>query len=205
HFSFSFSKKDADVLNQLDKFKKAIKKLRSSGFETGVIHCANSHAFLKHPKTHFDAVRIGSAFLGRVEGAKSFGLKPVGYIESKVLDVNYLKKGENIGYGNTYKTKKDIKTAIVPVGYYNGFATEKSNDTFRLRDILRYILKDLFPKKRYAQINGEKYEIIGRVATLNIIVDITGSDVKPGDVVRLNANPILLDSGTEKIYRGMEL
>ena len=205
HFSFSFSKKDSDILNQLDRFKKAIKKLRNAGFDTGVVHAANSHAFLKYPKTHFDAVRIGSAFLGRVNGAKSFGLKPVGYIESHVCDINYLKKGENIGYGNTYKAKRDIKTAIVPVGYFHGFMTEKSKDTFRLRDILRYILGDLIPKKRYAEINGEKYEIIGRCATLNIIIDVTGSSVQPGDIVKLKANPLLLDSGVKKVYRGMDI
>jgi len=205
HFSFSFSNNSGDVLTQLDKFKKAVRRLNGSGFNTGVLHAANSHAFLKHPKTHLDAVRIGSAFLGRVEGAKSFGLKPVGYLESRVLDVNYLKKGENIGYGNTCKAKRNIKTAIVPVGYYHGFMTEKSKDTFRLRDILRYILGDLIPKKRFATINGEKHEIIGRCATLNIIVDVTGTDVKAGDVVTLNANPLLLDSGVNKVYRGKDI
>lgn len=205
HFSFSFSRQDTDVLNQLNKFKKTIKKLRNAGFDTGVVHAANSHAFLKYPKTHLDAVRIGSAFLGRVNGAKSFGLKPVGYLESKVVDINFLKKGENIGYGNTYKAKRDIKTAIVPVGYFHGFMTEKSKDAFRLRDILRYILSDLIPKKRYAEIGGEKYPIISRCATLNIIIDVTDSEVKAGDTVKLKANPILLDSGVNKIYRGMDI
>lgn len=204
HFSFSFSANESDTLNQFDKFKKTINALRSAGFNTGVVHCANSHAFLKYPQTHMDAVRIGSAFLGRVNDKESFGLKPVGYLESKVVDINFLKKGDNIGYGNTYKAKKDIKTAIVPVGYYHGFMTEKSHDTFRLRDILRYILNDIRSKKTYAEIDGKKYEIIGRIATLNIIIDITGSDIKAGDTVKLAANPILLDSGVKKIYKGNE-
>ena len=205
HYSFSFSANENDVKVQTDKFRAAVKKLNASGFETGMLHAANSHAFLKHPKTHFDAVRVGSAFLGRVSGAKSFGLKPVGYIESRVVDVNYLKKGENIGYGNTYKAKKDIKTAIIPVGYFHGYMAEKSNDTFRLRDIIRYILGDLNPKKQYVKIGNEKYKVIGRVATMNIIADITGSDVKPGDTVILPGNPIMIDSGIPKVYKGKDL
>ena len=205
HYSFSFSSNEADVKVQTDKFRGAVKKLNAKGFETGVLHAANSHAFLKYPKTHFDAVRIGSAFLGRVGEAKSFGLKPVGYLESKVCDVNYLKKGENIGYGNTYKAKKDIKTAIIPVGYFHGYMTEKSKDTFRLRDIVRYILGDLKPRMQYVKIGTEKYKVIGRVATMNIIADITGSDVKPGDSVRLLCNPIMVDSGIEKLYKGKDL
>ncbi len=205
HYSFSFSNDEKDVKVQTDRFKSAVKKLNASGFETGMLHAANSHAFLKYTKTHFDAVRVGSAFLGRVNGAKSFGLKPVGYVESKVVDVNYLKKGENIGYGNTYKAKKDIKTAIIPVGYFHGFMTEKAKDTFRLRDIIRYILGDIKPKKLFVKIGNEKYRVLGRVATMNIIADITGSDVKPGDSVILPVNPIMIDSGVTKVYKGKDL
>ncbi len=205
HFSFSFSKDEKDVSNQLAKFKTCIKKLRQAGFETGVVHAANSHAFLKYPKTHLDAVRVGSAFLGRVNGAKAYGLKPVGFLESKVSDINHLKKGENIGYGNTYKAKRDMKIAIVPVGFYNGYGTEKSRDTFRIRDILRYILSDIIPKKKHVKINGNAYKLVGRVATLNVIADVTGSDVKPGDKVVLSANPLLVDSGVEREFRGLDL
>lgn len=205
HYSFSFSKNEGDVKAQTDRFKDAIKKLNASGFETGMIHAANSHAFLKYPKTHFDGVRIGSAFLGRVNDAKSFGLKTVGYLESRVVDVNYIKKGENIGYGNTYKAKKDIKTAIIPVGYFHGYMTEKSRDTFRFRDILRYILNDIRPKKQYVKIEGQLCNVVGRVATMNIIADITGTHIKPGDSVILPGNPIMVDSGVNKVFKGKDL
>lgn len=205
HYSFSFSSDEKDVKIQTDRFKNTIKKLNASGFETGMLHAANSHAFLKYTKTHFDAVRVGSAFLGRVNGAKSFGLKPIGYFESRVTDVNYIKKGENIGYGNTYKAKKDLKTAIIPVGYFHGYMTEKSKDTFRIRDILRYILNVLGPKKLYVKIGGESYKIIGRVATMNVIADVTGSFVKPGDRVVLPGNPIMVDSGVNKVFKGKDL
>ena len=205
HYSFSFSKDEKDLKVQTDKFKAAVKKLNSCGFETGMLHAANSHAFLKYSRSHMDAVRIGSAFVGRVSEAGSFDLKPVGYFESKVVDVNTIKKGENIGYGNTYKAKRNIKTAIIPVGYYHGYMTEKSKDTFRLRDIIRYILGDLRPKKLYVKIGNEKFKIIGRVATMNVIADVTGSAVNPGDVALLPGNPIMVDSGIEKVYRGKDL
>ena len=32
-------------------------------------------------------VRVGSALLGRVEGSESFGLKKVGYLETKVVEI----------------------------------------------------------------------------------------------------------------------
>lgn len=204
HYSFAFSKDEKDVKCQSDKFRNAVKKLNASGFETGMLHAANSHAFLKYPKTHLDAVRIGSAFVGRVADAKSFGLKPVGYFESKVVDVNTIRKGENIGYGNTFKASRNMKTAIVPVGYFHGYMTEKGKDTFRLRDILRYILGDIRPKTYVVRIGNETFKVVGRIATMNIIVDITGSEVKPGDTVMLAGNPLMLDSGVTKVYKGKD-
>ncbi len=200
HFSFSFAKKPEFVEKQRKKFEKAVEFLNENGFETGVLHAANSSAFLKYKNTHFDMVRAGSALLGRIEGAASFGLKRVGYLKSKVIETNTLKKGENIGYANTFKVKRDTKTAIIPIGYADGFMVEKKNDAFRFSDILRYIYNDLKPKKYFVEINGKKAQILGRVGMFNIIADVTELDVKAGDTVKADANPILTDSAVERKY-----
>ena len=200
HFSFSFSKQKSDVDKPLSLFLDTVDKLRQGGFPTGILHAANSCAFLQYPNTHLDAVRIGSAFLGRIPIANRYDLKTVGYLESQIVEVNHLKKGANVGYGNTYRLKSDKKTAIVPVGYSDGFLVEKANDTFRLIDILRNLYHDLFPVRHYAEIGGKKAEIIGRTGMYNIICDITGLDAKPGDAVILKANPILLDHTVVREY-----
>ncbi len=201
HFSFSFSKNEKDVLTPLHNFLKTVDFLNKSGFDTGVLHISNSTAFLDYKETHLDCVRIGSAFLGRVLSKKTTGLKKIGYLESEIIDVNYLKKGENIGYGNTYKTKRDTKTAIIPTGYAHGFMTEKSKDTFRFRDKLRYIADSIRTKPCYVEINGKKSQILGRVGMFNIICDITDIDAKPGDKVIIQANPILINDTIIREYR----
>ena len=99
------------------------------------------------------------------------------------------------------KTKKDTKTAIIPVGYAHGFMTEKSNDTFRFRDKLRYILGDIKSRKYYAEINGKKAEILGRIGMFNIICDITDIDASPGDKVILQANPIFISDTITREYK----
>lgn len=48
-----------------------------------------------------------------------------------------------IGYSNSEIAKKDMKVAIVPVGYADGYNVEIGNDTFKFRDKLR-ILKHAF-------------------------------------------------------------
>ena len=201
HFSFSFASKNTYVSEQLKKFEKAVSYLNENGFKTGVLHIANSSAFMKYKETHLDMVRVGSAFLGRVDGADAFGLKRIGYLETRVVEINNLKKGSNIGYANTYKLKKDAKTAIIPIGYADGFLTDKKRDTFRFFDTLRYIKEALLPGKYYVKINGKPAKIIGRVGMFNIICDVTEMDVTPGDKVIANVNPILLDNLIKREYR----
>ena len=201
HFSFSFSKNRKDVLLPLANFRKTVDFLNTNGFNTGVLHICNSTAFLNYKETHLDCVRIGSAFLGRVLSANSKGLEKIGYLESEIIDVNYLRKGENIGYSNTFSTKRDTKTAIIPVGYAHGYMTEKTKDTFRFRDKLRYIADSVKSKSYFVEINGKYAPVLGRIGMFNIICDITDIDAKPGDKVKIQANPIMISDTIIREYR----
>ena len=151
---------------------------------------------MQFPETHLDAVRLGSALLGRLPVFNEYNLKKIAYLESEVLSVRRLSGDHNIGYGNTYKTRGVTDIAIIPVGYKDGFMTEKSQDTFRIRDVLRTMFNDLkaFNRKYYVEINGKNYRIVGRVGMYNTVVDVTGSQVKKGDKVKLNINPLLINS-----------
>lgn len=200
HFSFGFSENKDDVLTPLAHFNDTVRLLNEKGFNTGALHVSNTSSFLKYKETHLDMVRIGSAFLGRIIEKNTFGLKKAGYLETEIIDTNILEKGSNIGYGNTYKTKKTTKTAIIPVGYYHGFMTEKSIDTFRLKDKLRNILKVIKTKRRVININGRNISVIGRVGMFNIIADITDTDLKAGDKVKIDISPVMVSSSVKREY-----
>lgn len=194
HFSFSFSPKEKDVNSQYNKFITGVNLIKEYGIEPGILHICNSSAFLRFPQMHLGAVRIGSAFLGRIPIENEFNLQKVGYLKAKLIEIKALPKNHNIGYANTYKTREAKRIGIVPVGYLDGFGVEKSRDTFRLIDILRYIYNDvkLFRKKHYVTIAGRSIPILGRISSYNIIIDLTKACTEVGDEVDLEVNTMFV-------------
>lgn len=203
HFSFSFSDKRKDVQIQYDKFMQCVAAFEQNGITGLTRHICNSCAFLQYPEMHLDAVRVGSAFLGRLPLTSDYGLKRIGSLHAPVIAVKRLPKGSTVGYANTYRTKRDTEIAIVPVGYKDGFGVEKSNDTFRFMDILRYVYHDVMKwgNKLSVRAHGKAANIIGRVSMYNIVLDVTGMDIHVGDDVELPANPILVSRDIPRIYQ----
>lgn len=202
HLSIAFFGKGQESREQFDRFTKCVETLNANGIETGMLHICNSSAFLRFPDMHLNAVRIGSALLGRLSIPNTYGLKRVGILKSNVAEIKVLPKGYNIGYSNSYKTTKETKVAIVPCGYADGFNNIVDKDMFRKRDKLRYIIRDIknaFKKQQlYVSIKGERCKVLGRLGMYHVTVDVTDKDVKINDEVLFEISPMFVDS---KIYR----
>lgn len=202
HFSFSFSPNRRDVESQYEKFVSFTQVLADKGADNLLKHICNSCAFLQYKDMHQDAVRIGSAFLGRIPLTEKYGLRRIGKLRADVAEVRTLPKGHFVGYANTYKTKRETKIAVIPIGYKDGFGVEKSRDTFRVIDVLRYMYHDLLSvgKKNTVEIGGKKCPLIGRISMCNVVADVTGLDVSAGDIAEADANPITLGADVERVY-----
>ena len=203
HFSNSYYD-DKYTKKQFQRFIDCIEVLKMNDIKTGMLHVCNSSAFIKFPHMHLNAVRIGSAFLGRLSFKNNFGLKKIGKLESKVSEIKFIRKGEYIGYSNAYKTKKDIKIAVIPCGYVEGFNLKSGRDMYRKIDTFRNLVgefKNLFRNQSlYVKIKGKKLKVLGRVGTYHTIIDITNENIEIGDKTEMSVNPTLINNLVERKY-----
>ena len=205
HFSQAYAKNEKWTNLQFDRFIAATSYLQNHKIETGMLHICNSSAFLRYDNMHLNAVRIGSAFLGRIVVQNTVGLKRIGKFRTQISEIKVLPKGYNIGYSNAFKTKKRTKVAIVPVGYFDGYNVRNYPDSYRFIDKLRYLyndVKNIFKdKKLKVTIGNKKYRLVGKIGMYHMAIDITGSEnIKTNDNIELDINPLYVDSSIRREY-----
>ena len=171
------------AFKQVDRFKEAANLLREAGFDNFIMHCANSAATILYPETHFDMARVGIAAYGMWPSTETrvsyqnlhkngFSLKPAFVWKSVVAQIKTAPKDSAIGYGCSYKTTRDTRVAIIPIGYYDGYDRHLSNSS-------------------YVLIRGHRAKLLGRVCMNIIMVDVTDiPDIELEDEVTLLGDEI---------------
>lgn len=200
HFSSAFRNHDLTKA-QLVMFKDTMEQIKKSVGEIGVLHASNSPALLNVEDICMDTVRIGSAFTGRVITKSKIGLKRLGSLEAEVVDVKTVPAGYAIGYNGLYKTKRETKIAIVPIGHYDGFGISKEKEIYDFRYVLSVFKRFLKKQQMYVRIKGRMYHVIGEIGLSHTAVDITGSDVRVGDTAAVDISPLMVNPRIERVYR----
>ncbi|MBQ9267392.1 MAG: alanine racemase [Clostridia bacterium] len=202
HFAESYANDKTKTEKQFEKFLEDVKLLNAHNVNTGMLHICNSSAFFKYPNMYLDAVRIGSAFTGRLQISEVTGLKRVGYLESEICEIRDLPKGSEVGYSGTYVLKEDAKVAIVEAGYEAGVGVSGPRDSVRLIDKARMLKSALsnFGKdgRMFVEINGKRCLVLGRVGMKNMMVDVSAIKAETGDKVKIPINLIFANSNIER-------
>jgi alanine racemase len=112
---------------QLENFKQACDGLEAEKT------IANSAAVIGFPETHADWNRPGLMLYGvspmADKHAHELRLKPVMTLESELISIQKLKKGEPVGYGATWRCPEDMPVGVVAAGYGDGFPRHAKSGT----------------------------------------------------------------------------
>ncbi len=125
--------------------------------------CTDSVILLDNKVFNFDMIRPGIGLVGGAPNAAS-PISPDARhtmeVYAKISQVKTVKKGQTIGYGGAYSTKKDTRLALVHIGYKHGY--------------LRLLSEiDTNPKGVYMFIAGYKIPVIGKISSGATTVDVT--------------------------------
>jgi len=136
---------------------------------------------------------------------KNTGLIKLGKFKTTITEIKKVPKGYNISYGNTFKTKKETKLAIVSVGYMDGLNKEIKRDNFKFSNniiaVLREIKKVFKDNRIEVKINGKNYKVVGRLGMYHSIIDITDSEnIEIGDSVILDITPLQTNDEIRREY-----
>ena len=153
---------------QITQFAEIVQFFKENTVNPIIAHVLNSEGALRYNNLAHDMVRIGISMYGYTEnqGLASL-LKPAISWFSRVSQVKTIPAGESVGYGRTFVADQEMKIAIVPVGYADGFHRNLSNG-----------IGSVF-------IASKKCEVVGRVCMDMIMVDVTGLDVNYEDLVEI--------------------
>ncbi|MFH1200793.1 MAG: alanine racemase [bacterium] len=162
--SFWRTKNSTHAYRQIDSYFQALELAEKFGFKNLQTHISSTSGLLAYEKRKgiHPIIRLGigtygmwpSKYLKSTYKNSSFKLKPVLSWKTKIAQIKILPPGHTIGYGLTYRTKKETKIALIPQGYADGLDRGLSN-------------------KGEVLIAGTRCKILGRVSMNMCVVNIS--------------------------------
>ncbi len=175
HFASSMQEDLDYCKTQLSTFTELLSRLQKKNIPYGKAHAANSSATLRLEESRLDMVRTGTLLFGQYPSQHvphSLDLKNTWRLISRISQVRDIPAGKKIGYGLEYTAKRDIRTAVIPVGWSDGFTLVPEGPLMR-KSLVQTLAKRLFSKGPSVKINNETAPVVGRVSMQMIVVDVT--------------------------------
>jgi alanine racemase len=133
HFAVSDSVKEEQLRyteKQLALFHEALESIKAAGIDPGMIHAANTGAVTFHNNSWFNMVRPGILLYGYPpyrDGKPGLAVKPLMELESRIVFLKPLRRGESVSYGRTWAAEEDTVIGTLPLGYADGLPRGISN------------------------------------------------------------------------------
>ena len=176
---------DSFTMDQIRYFDACAEELKNgltaNGQEpTAIIkHICNSAGIERFSDYQFDMCRLGIGLYGfSFAGAK---LRNVCTLRTTILSVKTVRAGETIGYGRHTRLGEDRVIAVIPIGYADGFDRRFSNYGGEV------------------WVRGKRCPVVGNVCMDQAMIDITGTDARPGDMVEVFGDRLPLEELADKL------
>jgi len=182
HFANAESKDKTYSYYQLNLFNRFLKSIEDK-IKIPLKHIANSAGILNIPESYknFDMVRIGLLLLGVYPSkylSKKIRFECAISCFTRISFIKEVEKGIPLSYGLTFTTKRKTKVATCGIGYGDGLRRALSN-------------------KYYLKWKNEKVKIIGNICMDQTLLDVTGKNVKIGDVIKVFGDDYGIESMAE--------
>lgn len=167
HFAVSDIEDRSFTTLQFKRFIELNQRLAEKGICIPIRHICNSAGIIEYPEMHLDMVRAGIAMYGLYPSdcVKNIGLKPAMTLKSSVTQIKEIHKGDTVSYGRIYEAQQDIKIAVVPIGYADGY------------------LRNLSGKIQMI-VDGQKCNQIGKICMDQCMLDVTNvKNIAVGDEI----------------------
>lgn len=177
HFAESNNSDLSFTYEQENIFNKLLTSVENAGFDIPFHHHSNTAATtaLAHQKVNFFRMGAGTYGIWPSEANHALvnekkyhiSLMPALEWKTKIIHIKTIQAKSFIGYNRTYQADKDMKLAIIPVGYYDGYDKRLSN-------------------KGFVYLKGKNAPIVGTIAMNATTIDITDiPDAQLDDIVTL--------------------
>ncbi len=170
HFAFADEALDETFTDrQLAMFQNAVARLRAAGIDPGVVHAANSAGLLRSPSYHLDMVRPGIALYGyhpAPQWGQALALRPALSVYARIVRIADVPAGTSVGYGCAYTCAGASRIATLPLGYADGIPRAAGRGA-------------------QVDVGGRAAPIVGRVCMDQLMIDVTETDARVGDVVQV--------------------
>jgi len=183
HFATAGWKDKEYAKQQLKRFDDVLNAV--SYIHIPIRHMANSPGILNIPDSYrnFDMVRIGLLLFGVYPEKRFYKKLPLTSAIKGFCRVHYIKsvpKGTYLSYGKTYRTAKRSTIATAGIGYADGLRRGLSNR-------FHFLWK------------GSKVKLVGNICMDQTLVDVTGRDVKTGDILQVFGDRFEIEEMAEKL------
>jgi alanine racemase len=151
---------------QIEAFERMSSQISEQSEHAIIRHILNSAGITRYPEAHYNMVRLGISLYGVASlEEEQPRLAPVARLKSTISQIKMIPSGESVGYNRAYTAKKEIKIAIVPIGYADGMNLAMSNG------------------KGHLLIGNKLVPVIGKVCMDMCMLDITNVNAEEGDEV----------------------